>query len=77
MAGGVSANTMLRKKISQAAEKYGMNLFMPELKYCGDNAAMIASQAFYEYEKGTVAKLDLNAYATMDITANYAASMEY
>ena len=77
LAGGVSANTMLRKKISQAAEKHGMNLFMPELKYCGDNAAMIASQAFYEHEKGTVAKLDLNAYATMDITANYAASMEY
>ena len=77
MAGGVSANTMLRKKISQAAEKQGMNLFMPELKYCGDNAAMIAAQAFYEHEKGTVAELDLNAYATMDITANYAASMEY
>lgn len=77
LAGGVSANTMLRKKVLQEAEKYGMDLCMPELKYCGDNAAMIASQAFYEYEKGIVAKPDLNAYATMDITTNYASSTEY
>lgn len=77
LAGGVSANTMLRNKVLHEAEKYGMNLFMPELKYCGDNAAMIASQAFYEYKNGSIAKQDLNAYATMDITADYATLEEY
>ncbi len=68
LAGGVSANGMLREKVSMAAKQHDLKLYLPELKYCGDNAAMIASQAFYEYENGTTAPLDLNAYATMSIS---------
>lgn len=77
LAGGVSANSMLRAKVSQATERHGFKLFMPELKYCGDNAAMIASQAYYEFKSGTVAHANLNAYATMEITADYASLTEY
>ena len=77
LAGGVSANGMLREKVSDLANKHGMTLYMPELKYCGDNAAMIASQAFYEYRTGTVSGLDLNAYATMDITCDFMDLTEY
>ena len=68
LAGGVSANGMLREKVTKEAEKYHFQLYLPELKYCGDNAAMIASQAFYEYKNGAIAPLDLNAYATMSIS---------
>lgn len=68
LAGGVSANGILREKVSAAAKQYGFDLYLPELKYCGDNAAMIASQAFYEHKSGAVAELDLNAYATMSIS---------
>ena len=67
MAGGVSANGILRRKISRAAKEADCRLYMPELRYCGDNAAMIASQGFYEAQAGRFAGLDLNAYATMDI----------
>ena len=68
LAGGVSANSMLREKVMIEAKKHNLQLYLPELKYCGDNAAMIASQAFYEHKKGAVAPLDLNAYATMSIS---------
>lgn len=67
LAGGVSANGILRRKIGQAAKEADCRLYMPELRYCGDNAAMIASQGFYEAQAGRFAGLDLNAYATMDI----------
>ena len=67
LAGGVSANGMLREKVSMAAKQHHLELYLPQLTYCGDNAAMIASQAFYEHKDGAVASLDLNAYATMSI----------
>jgi N6-L-threonylcarbamoyladenine synthase len=47
--------------------KYGVSLFKPELKYCGDNAAMVGSQGYYEFLSGNIADLKLNAIATMDI----------
>lgn len=77
LAGGVSANRMLRSKVEQAAKKHGKRLFMPQLKFCGDNAAMIASQAYYEYCSGVTALPNLNAYATMDITLNYLELKEF
>ena len=49
------------------SEINGVRLYMPELKYCGDNAAMIASQGYYEYLSGVCAGESLNAYATMAI----------
>ena len=67
VAGGVAANSFLRDKLKKDCEKRKLSLFLPELKYCGDNAAMIAAQGFFEYKKGNVAKTDLNAYANMSI----------
>ena len=65
LAGGVAANGGLRETLQAAADKNGMELFIPPISLCGDNAAMIASQAFYEYRAGKIAGTDLNAYATM------------
>lgn len=65
LAGGVAANGGLRETLQRAADKNGMELFIPPISLCGDNAAMIGCQAFYEYRAGKIAKTDLNAYATM------------
>lgn len=67
LAGGVAANSGLRETLGLAAEKHGMELFIPPISLCGDNAAMIGSQAYYEYLAGNVAGTDLNAYATMSL----------
>ncbi len=67
IAGGVSANSKLRSEAEKMCKNNGWELTIPELKYCGDNAAMIASQGYYEYKNGTVANESLNAYATMPI----------
>ncbi len=67
LAGGVSANSRLRRVMQEECDKRGIKLFMPELKYCGDNAAMIASQGYYEYLDGKRADLTLNAVASMGI----------
>lgn len=67
LAGGVSANSRLRRVMKEECDKRGIKLFMPELKYCGDNAAMIASQGYYEYLNGKKADLTLNAVASMGI----------
>jgi N6-L-threonylcarbamoyladenine synthase len=67
LAGGVSANTVLRRKMGEYAEKNGWSLYLPELSLCGDNAAMIGSQAYYEFLAGNTASENLNAYATMPI----------
>ncbi|MCI5924448.1 MAG: tRNA (adenosine(37)-N6)-threonylcarbamoyltransferase complex transferase subunit TsaD [Oscillospiraceae bacterium] len=67
LAGGVSANSGVRARIASECEKGGFTLYMPPLCYCGDNAAMIGSQAFYEYQAGHVAGLDLNAVASRAI----------
>ena len=65
LAGGVAANGGLRETLQNAADKNGMELFIPPISLCGDNAAMIGCQAFYEYRDGKIAGTDLNAYATM------------
>lgn len=67
IAGGVSANSKLRSEAQQLCQKHGWELHIPQLQYCGDNAVMIASQGYYEYQNGTVANERLNAYATMPI----------
>lgn len=67
LAGGVSANSRLRRVMQEECDKMGLKLFMPELKYCGDNAAMIASQGYYEYLDGKRADMTLNAVASMPI----------
>lgn len=67
VAGGVAANSRIRKDILAAAEKLGATVYMPPLSLCGDNGAMIGSQAYYEYLAGNVADMSLNAYATKSI----------
>lgn len=67
LAGGVSANSVLRKRMEQLCSKRKWELYYPELKYCGDNGAMVASQGYFEYLSGNVAELDLNAVASMPI----------
>ena len=67
VAGGVAANSRIRRDILAAAEKLGAQVFMPPLSLCGDNGAMIGAQAYYEYLAGNVADMSLNAYATKSI----------
>ncbi len=67
VAGGVAANSRIRADFQRAAEENGLKLYIPPLKLCGDNGAMIGAQAYYEYLAGVRAGSDLNAYATMDI----------
>lgn len=67
VAGGVSANSELRLRMSEECKKRKMELFIPSLCYCGDNAAMVGVQAFYEYKSGNIASSDLNAAATLPI----------
>ena len=67
VAGGVAANSRIRRDITAAAEKLGVKVYMPPLSLCGDNAAMIGAQAYYEYLAGNVADMSLNAYATKSI----------
>lgn len=67
LSGGVSANSELRTRMKYECEKRKFKVYYPELKYCGDNAAMVAVQAFYEYKAGNLAEYDLNAFATMPI----------
>lgn len=67
VAGGVAANSRIRGDLSAAAEKLGVSLYMPPLSLCGDNAAMIGAQGYYEYLAGNVADMNLNAYATKSI----------
>ena len=61
LAGGVSANRELRRMAAQLCEEMKIPLFMPELKLCTDNGAMIGSAAYYRLRNGEIAGLDLNA----------------
>jgi putative glycoprotease GCP len=67
VAGGVAANSRIRADFQKAAEENGFSLYVPPLRLCGDNGAMIGAQAYYEYLAGVRAGSDLNAYATMDL----------
>lgn len=67
IAGGVAANSHIRREFELAAEKEGFALYTPPLSLCGDNAAMIGCQAYYEQAAGQFAGTELNAYATRGI----------
>lgn len=67
VAGGVAANSRIRKDMKAAADKLGVQVYMPPLSLCGDNAAMIGAQGYYEYLAGNIADMSLNAYATKSI----------
>lgn len=67
VAGGVAANSRIRADFKKAAEANGFSLYIPPLKLCGDNGAMVGAQGYYEYLAGNIAGSDLNAYATMEL----------
>lgn len=67
IAGGVAANSRIRADFEAAASREGKAIFVPPLSLCGDNAAMIGCQGYYEYLSGTRAGFDLNAYANAQI----------
>ncbi|MBO4419840.1 MAG: tRNA (adenosine(37)-N6)-threonylcarbamoyltransferase complex transferase subunit TsaD [Oscillospiraceae bacterium] len=67
VAGGVAANSRIRAQVTEAAKKMGVRLCLPELRYCGDNAAMIGAQGYYEFLAGNTADMSLNAYATKSL----------
>lgn len=67
VAGGVAANSRIRADFKRAAEANGLSLYIPPLKLCGDNGAMVGAQGYYEYLAGNTAGSDLNAYATMEL----------
>lgn len=67
-AGGVAANSIIRGDLERECQKAGCKLYLPPLRLCGDNGAMIGAQGYYEYLAGNVADMSLNAFATRDIT---------
>ena len=71
VAGGVAANSRIRADFKAAAEQNGLTLYVPPLRLCGDNGAMIGAQGYYEFLAGARAHSNLNAYATMDLDVSY------
>ena len=67
LAGGVSANSELRTRFYEECKARNIKFFRPELKYCGDNAAMVGVQGYFEYKNGNTAGPKLNATATLPI----------
>ncbi len=67
VAGGVAANSRIRRDFEKACEESGLQLYFPPLKLCGDNGAMIGAQAYYEFLAGNTTGMDLNAYANKGI----------
>ena len=65
-AGGVMANGHIRDALKNLCDYMNVRLYIPEKKYCGDNAAMIAAQGFYEFQAGHIAGINQNAFATFD-----------
>ena len=63
IAGGVSANSMLRKNFEEQADKIGIDVVFPALEYCMDNAAMIGAAAVDKYKRKEFADLSLNAFS--------------
>lgn len=67
VAGGVSANRELRRRMKELCDRRGWTLSYPDLCYCGDNAAMVGVQGYYEAMAGHFADRSLNAYASLPI----------
>lgn len=67
IAGGVSANSGLREKLIKEGNKNQWNIYYPQLQYCTDNAAMIATVAYYKFQKSEFASMDFEALARFPI----------
>lgn len=71
IAGGVSANALLRRTMESECAKRGLKFYRPELCYCGDNGAMVGAQGYYEFIAGHTAGPDLNACAEMPVEQSF------
>lgn len=69
VAGGVAANSSLRSRMKQEAEKRGMTLYLPGMDLCIDNAAMIALTGYLHFQRGEISNLDLNPRPSMPLTS--------
>lgn len=67
IAGGVSANSELRKQLISLGEKFGCNTYIPDFQYCTDNAGMIAITGYHKYLKGEFCSVDIPILARMSI----------
>ncbi len=67
-AGGVAANSTIRRELEKACKKSGDRLYLPKLSLCGDNGCMIGCQGYYEYLAGNRGDMSLNGYANRDIS---------
>lgn len=67
LAGGVSANSYLRERLDELGKENNLQIYYPELKLCTDNAAMIASAAYYDYMAGKKSKWNLNAIPNLKL----------
>ena len=67
LAGGVSANTYIRKQFELLRKKENIKIYYPELKLCTDNAAMIAAAGYYDYISGKRSELNLNAVPNLKL----------
>lgn len=67
IAGGVSANSLLRQRMKQEAEKNGFHLFIPKLEYCTDNGAMIAEVGYRKFLRQMFSPLDATAVANLEL----------
>lgn len=66
LAGGVSCNTYIRKEFLKL-KNHGIKVYMPDIKLCTDNAAMIASAGYYNYISGRRNELSLNAIPNLKL----------
>ena len=70
VAGGVAANKGIREKLTGLCEKENINLSFPDIKYCTDNAAMIAASGYHAYMLGHRADLSLNPKSSLELSKN-------
>jgi len=61
IAGGVAANQLIRNRFKELCEEKGIHYTVPNLKYCTDNAAMIAASGYFAYQLGRISDLTLNS----------------
>lgn len=67
LAGGVAANSYIRKEFTKLADEENIKVYYPDIKLCTDNAAMIASAGYYNFMKGNISNLNLNAVPNLKI----------